>query len=155
MIPELIHLYRSAGHNFAGHHGRAPGTSPMIEVDRLDCEAGRGVVGDRYFDQGHEAKGQITFFTWEAHEELCRRLDAPDRSPSVYRRNVITRGMDLNGWIGVEFEIQGIRFAGTEESRPCYWMNTAFGPGAEELLRGRGGLRARILTSGSLHRGAI
>jgi len=64
--------------------------------------------------------------------------------------NVIVRGVDLNELIDHEFEVQGVRFRGTEECRPCYWMNEAFGPGAEEALRTRGGLRAQILTDGVL-----
>jgi len=52
--------------------------------------------------------------------------------------------------IGQEFEVQGGRFLGTEECRPCYWMDGAFAPDAHELLKGRGGLRARILRDGSL-----
>jgi MOSC domain-containing protein YiiM len=70
--------------------------------------------------------------------------------PSVFRRNVITGGMDLNELIGQEFQIQGVRFRGTEECRPCYWMDQAFAPGANEFLKGRGGLRAVILTDGRL-----
>jgi hypothetical protein len=46
--------------------------------------------------------------------------------------------------------VQGVRFFGTEECRPCYWMDGVFAPGAQEFLRGRGGLRARILTDGCL-----
>jgi MOSC domain-containing protein YiiM len=66
---------------------------------------------------------------------------------------VITAGADLNQLIGVEFEIQGVRFAGTEEAKPCAWMNTAFrDERAEAWLKGRGGLRARILTDGVLRR---
>ena len=125
----------------------------MVEEPELHCEAGRGIRGDRYFDFRDRFKGQITFLALETHEDLCRRLGL-SHPASVYRRNVITRGIDLNQWIGVEFEIQGIRFEGTEEASPCYWMNTAFGPGAEELMKGRGGLRARILTSGNLRRSA-
>jgi MOSC domain-containing protein YiiM len=126
----------------------------MVEVDALECIAGRGLVGDRYFDRKPDYKGQITFFAWETHQDVCRQLNTPDRPPWIYRRNVITRGIDLNAWIGVEFELQGVRFVGTEEARPCYWMNTAVGPGAEDLLQGRGGLRARILNSGTLRRTA-
>jgi MOSC domain-containing protein YiiM len=37
-----------------------------------------------------------------------------------------------------------------EECRPCYWMNRAIAPGAEEFLKGRGGLRAKILCDGEL-----
>jgi MOSC domain-containing protein YiiM len=63
---------------------------------------------------------------------------------------VITQGVDLNEWIGEEFEVKGVRFLGMEECRPCYWMDGAFAPGAQEFLKGRGGLRAKILTDGKL-----
>ena len=75
-------------------------------------------------------------------------LAAP--SPNVLRRNVITTGVDLNSLIGEEFALQGIHFVGVEECRPCYWMDQALAPGAEAALRGRGGLRARILSDGPL-----
>jgi len=77
-------------------------------------------------------------------------LGVDGQSPGVARRNVITAGIDLNRLIGEEFVLQGVRFAGVEECRPCYWMEQALGPGAEAALRGRGGLRARILTDGPL-----
>jgi MOSC domain-containing protein YiiM len=63
---------------------------------------------------------------------------------------VITRGVDLNDLIEQEFEAQGVRFLGIEECRPCYWMDRAFAPGAQEFLKGHGGLRAKILSDGSL-----
>ena len=57
----------------------------------------------------------------------------------------------FNTLVGAEFEVQGVRFAGTEECRPCHWMNQAFGDErVEGWLKGRGGLRARILTDGVL-----
>ena len=46
--------------------------------------------------------------------------------------------------------IGDVVFSGVEECAPCHWMNTAFGPGSEECLKGRGGLRERILISGTL-----
>ncbi len=61
---------------------------------------------------------------------------------------MITRGVDLNDFIGKEFEVQGVALYGTEECRPCYWMDRAFASGAHEFLKGHGGLRARILTDG-------
>jgi MOSC domain-containing protein YiiM len=66
----------------------------------------------------------------------------------------MTRDVDLNELIGQDFEIQGVHFHGTEECRPCYWMDRAIAPGAEEFLKGRGGLRAKILTDGQLHSNA-
>jgi MOSC domain-containing protein YiiM len=123
----------------------------MVEVPSVECVARRGLRGDRYFDHQEEYKGQITFFSLEVFDELCGALQVRGVSPSCVRRNVFTRDVDLNDLIGKDFEIQGIRFHGTEESRPCHWMNRAVASGAEEFLRGRGGLRARILSDGMLH----
>jgi MOSC domain-containing protein YiiM len=147
---EICHLFISSGHNFVGHHGREPDTHPMIEISEIECVAGGGIRGDRYFDFKDDYKGQITFFSVEVFDELCSVLQIHDYSPALARRNVITRGVDLNELIGQEFELQGVRFLGTEECRPCYWMDSAFAPGAHEFLKGRGGLRARILNDGLL-----
>lgn len=147
--PVIVALYRSAAHNFVGHHGIEPGTHEMVRVPWLDCVARRGIVGDRFYDHRPDYKGQITFFSEEVHEEVLATFGVEVDS-SVYRRNVLICGVDLNGWIGREFEIQGIRFEGVEECRPCYWMDRVVTGGVEEFLRGRGGLRARILRDGRL-----
>lgn len=148
----IEHLYVSPGHNYFGHHGRAPDEHPMIEVDELECVAGRGLRGDRFFDYKPDYKGQATFFAAEIYDELCGVFQVIDREPWAFRRNIVTRGVDLNTLIGVEFEVQGVRFLGTGECSPCHWMETAFAPGAEAALKGRGGLRAKILTDGRLRR---
>jgi hypothetical protein len=146
----IRHLFLSAGHNFFGHHGQPAGKHPMLEVDSLDCVAGHGIRGDRFFGFKENYKGQITFFSTEVFAALCRELHLPHAHPSATRRNVFVQGSDLNTLVGVEFVIQGIRFLGVEPCAPCYWMNLALGAGAEQWLKGRGGLRARILTSGIL-----
>lgn len=147
---EICHLYISPGHNFVGHHDREPDTHPAVEVRMIECVAGRGICGDRYFDFKDNYKGQITLFSLEVFDELCGALQIQDCSPSLVRRNVITRDVDLNQLIGQDFEIQGVHFHATQECSPCYWMDRAVAPGAEGFLKGRGGLRARILTDGTL-----
>jgi MOSC domain-containing protein YiiM len=122
----------------------------MIEVPMIECAAGQGIRGDRYFDFKNDYKGQVTFFSLEVFSELCDALQIQDCSPTLVRRNVITRGVDLNELIGQEFEIQGVCFHGMEECRPCYWMDRAIAPRAHEFLKGRGGLRAKILCDGIL-----
>ena len=124
----------------------------MLAVESLECVAGRGLRGDRFFDYKPDYKGQITFFAWEDLQQLWAELSVPesDRDASATRRNVITVGLDLQSLVGKEFEIQGIRFLGSEECRPCYWMDGAIHSGAEAWMRGRGGLRARILSDGVL-----
>jgi len=147
---EICHLYISRGHNFFGHHGRAPDNYPVIEVESIECVAGHGIRHDRFFDYRDDYKGQITFFSLEVFDDLCAALHLEKQDPALTRRNVLTRSADLNRLIGEEFEVQGVRFRGTEECRPCYWMDQALRPGAEQFLKGRGGLRARILTNGSI-----
>lgn len=149
----IEHLFISPGHNFFGHHGKAAGTHPIVPVDQVECVAGRGIRGDRFFDFKANYKGQITFFAAEVFEGLRRELDLPAADPAATRRNVFVRGVDLPKLVDQEFEIQGVRFRGMEECRPCYWMDAALGPGAENWLRGRGGLRCRILTDGVIKRG--
>ena len=143
-------LYLSPGHNYFGHHGREPDQHAVTEVSTIHCLSGRGIEGDRFCDYKPEYGGQITFFALEVFEELSCALGLVDRSPAVLRRNVLTEGADLNALIGVRFELQGVQFEGTEECRPCYWMEHAFAAGAEQWLKGRGGLRARILTDGAI-----
>jgi MOSC domain-containing protein YiiM len=152
---EICHLYISPGHNFVGRYGQEPEDFPMIEVPLVECVAGRGLRGDRYFDFKTDYKGQVTFFSLGVFDELCGALQVEGIPLSAVRRNIYTRDVDLNSLIGQEFEVQGVRFQGTEESRPCDWMNRAIAPGAKESLKGRGGLRARILTDGILHSAAF
>ena len=151
----IEHLYVSAGHNFFGHHERPPGEHETVEVAEVNCVAGRGIAGDRFFDYKPDYKGQITFFAGEVFDEICGLLGLAGKSPAVLRRNVITRGADLTALYGREFEVQGVRFLGMGECKPCYWMDRALGPGAEEALKGRGGLRAKILSGGSLRVRAV
>ncbi len=146
------HLFISPGHNFFGHHNQPAGAHPIVAAEKIECVAGRGIRGDRFFDFQESYKGQITFFDMAVLEALREELKLPDASPQATRRNAFVRGADLPALVGKQFEVQGVRFEGVEESKPCHWMNGALGPGAEEWLRGRAGLRCRILTDGALNR---
>jgi MOSC domain-containing protein YiiM len=144
-------IFISAGHNYFGHYGQPPGTSPLEEKQAIECVAGHGIRGDRFYDYRDEYAGQITFFAREIFDELAEALGQASKSPGVLRRNVITSGIDLNELIGADFELQGVQFRGTKHCKPCDWMNLAFAAGTEPFLRpGKGGLRAKIITSGRL-----
>src|SRR5277367_4473042 len=82
-------LYIATGHNFFGHHGQPPGENSIVEVPFVECLAGRGLRGDRFFDYKENYKGQISFFAAETYEAICRELGVQGKSPSVFRRNVI------------------------------------------------------------------
>ena len=146
-------MFISSGHNYFGHHGRPPDDYPLVEVREIECVAGRGIRGDRFYDYKANYKGQITFFSQEVFDRLRAAFPRVQKSAAALRRNVIVCGVDLNSLIGETFELQGVHFLGTAHCKPCYWLDHAFAPGAEAWLKGNGGLRAQILTSGWLATG--
>ncbi len=153
-MPSVRQLFVSPGHNYFGHHGQPAGDHPIVPVESVECVAGRGIVGDRFFDFKPDYKGQITLFSLEVFADLLARTGAPaDTPPAAVRRNALVEGIDLNTLVGREFTLGPVRLLGVEECKPCYWMDTAVSPGAESSLKGRGGLRCKILTSGTIRLG--
>ncbi len=145
-------IWISQGNDFRGHHGKPRGGHGIESVREIECVAGMGLKGDRYFGYKEDFKGQVTFFAAEAVDAVRREFRKPDLSSGEFRRNLIVRGVDLSEWVGKRFRFQGIEFEGSEECKPCYWMDQVAGDGAEEFLKAdfRGGLRARILSDGVL-----
>lgn len=149
----IRHIFISPGHNFFGRHGLPAGEHAATDVPSVRCRAGQGLEGDRFFGYRPDYNGQVTFFAWETYDAAKREFAVPALTPDAFRRNVIVEGMHLHDLIGTRFSLAGIDFEGMGEAKPCHWMNAVVAPGAEAWLRGRGGLRARILTDGVLRHG--
>jgi len=120
------------------------------ERQSIELLSGRGILYDRFFDYEEDYKGQITFFDWAVYERVKKEIVQGDLVPSKFRRNVMLEGIDLNALIGKHFSLNGIEFTGSCECKPCFWMDEACAEGTHEFLRGKGGLRARILNDGVL-----
>jgi MOSC domain-containing protein YiiM len=152
---EIRHIFIAPDHGFVGQAPVAADGHRMQSVEAVECVAGSGLRGDRYFDHKDNYKGQATFFSGDVFDAVLRHTGARDRPPWAMRRNIMVAGLDLNELIGKEFALSGVRFFGTEQCAPCRWMDRAIGPGAREFLQGRGGLRARILEGGMLGCGKV
>ncbi len=152
-VVTIRHIFLSPGHNFFGRHGQPPGEHAAADVPSVRCRAGQGLEGDRFFGYRPDYNGQVTFFAWETYEAAKRELAVPALTPDAFRRNVMVEGMHLHDLIGTRFSLAGVDFEGMSEAKPCHWMNDVVAPGAEHWLRGRGGLRAKILTDGVLRPG--
>ena len=151
----IRHLFISAGHNFFGRHGQPAGEHQAVDVRAVKCRAGWGLEGDRFYGYRPGYKGQVTFFSWETFLAAREKFGVPALSPSVFRRNVVIEGVDLNLMLERRFTLGGVEFEGTGEARPCHWMNDVVAPGAEDWLMGCGGLRAKVLTDGALAAGPV
>lgn len=153
----LEHIYISSGHNYFGKPKDGPGLNPTTDVEEVEVRTGRGLVGDRYYGVPAHYEAQVTFFAAEVFDALLAEFGRDDLAPVLTRRNIVTRGANLNQLIGQEFTLDAgngpVNFLGTKPCSPCAWMDTMLGQGAHAFLRGRGGLRARILSNGTLRRG--
>ena len=87
----VCNLFISPGHNFYGHHDQPAGEHPIVPVEQIECIAGCGIRGDRFFNYKPDYQGQITFFAMEVIEALERELNLARARPEFTRRNVFTR----------------------------------------------------------------
>ncbi len=148
----LLRIYISAGHDYWGKQGEGRMQHGITAVNEVECVAGKGLRGDRYFAYRPDFKGQVTFFDAAVVDAIRETFKLPKLPASVFRRNLIVQGVDLQAWMGKRFQFQGIEFEGSQECKPCPWMDRVIADGAQEFLKPkfRGGLRAKILTSGIL-----
>jgi len=100
MQVELKAFYVSPGHNFFGRKSPPTGEHPIVEPNLLQCRAGLGIEGDRFFGYRPDYKGQITFFSAAVLAELRSAMERPELSAAVLRRNVLLGGVDLAQLIG-------------------------------------------------------
>jgi MOSC domain-containing protein YiiM len=69
------------------------------------------------------------------------------------RRNVLTRGIDVNALVGRTFRIGDVLCAGRRLCEPCAHLERLSGPGVLRPLIHRGGLRVDVLTDGEIRLG--
>jgi MOSC domain-containing protein YiiM len=130
--------------------------APMQLVDRARALAGRGLEGDRYANGAgtfsprgaHRPGYELTLIAAEVVEELTARNAALDFAST--RRNVLTRGIDVNALVGRDFYIGDVRCRGLRLAEPCAHLERLQGPGLLRPLIHRGGLRVDILNDGDI-----
>lgn len=151
-VMKLVQIVISPGHDYWVRKGEPTLQHGSRSPTSVVCEAGKGLVGDRYHDGRPNRKGQVTFFDQSIVEAIRERFQLPDLDASLFRRNLIVRGANLADLLGERFELQDVTFEGSQECRPCEWMDRMIAPGVRDFLQEdfRGGLRAKVVTSGTL-----
>jgi MOSC domain-containing protein YiiM len=71
------------------------------------------------------------------------------------RRNIVTRGVDLNALVGREFRIGNVLIRGIRLCEPCSYLAKASFPEVLDGLVHKGGLRAQILSEGEIRVGDL
>lgn len=135
-------------------------TGDMHTVEHATALSNRGLEGDRYaakagtFTPANDTIRGYDLTLIEA--EVLDSLSLPDQSRIAYadaRRNIVTRGIDLNALVGRRFRIGNVECLGQRLCEPCSHLERLTIPGTLRALIHRGGLRADVLSDGEITTG--
>ena len=120
------------------------------EVDSIEVVANKGVIGDRHFKDYNDPYCQLSLIESENIDYYNTKYGL-DISYVDFRRNIITKKIQLNDLIGKNFFIGKVQVEGIDLCRPCRHLTEMLNQEnvLKEFLR-KGGLRCRILTSSKI-----
>jgi MOSC domain-containing protein YiiM len=153
-MPEIVLLLASPLHRYEGRPSEPPVPFDGDELPAaIEIREGLGVVGDRFFGHRAHREESVTIMAIESLEALGT-VDA-----SKARRNILTRGIDIDSMRGREFSLDSgtgpVWFRAHRPANPCAWMDSQLAPGAFRALRAHGGMRCQPLSDGTLRLGDV
>ena len=120
------------------------------EVSSIDVSANKGIKGDRHFKEFNDPYNQLSLIESENidYYNIKYGLNIPYVN---FRRNVVTKGIQLNNLVGKKFLIGNVQLEGIDLCRPCRHLTELLNQDniLKEFLR-RGGLRCQILSSSNI-----
>lgn len=134
---------------------------PMQSLQQVEAVAGQGLEGDRYAElRGTFQKGeteslprrQVSLIEREAILSATNKYEL-DFNHATTRRNLLTEGVPLNHLVGKTFTIGEVTLRGIDLCEPCGYLEKITVEGIEKSLLHRGGLRAEIVSGGTLRVG--
>ena len=122
----------------------------IIEVSSIEVKADKGIVGDRHFSNFNDPYCQLSLIESENIDYYNTKygLNIPHID---FRRNIVTKKIELNNLIGKKFLIGEVEVEGVDLCRPCKHLTQMLNQEniLKEFLR-RGGIRCRILTTSKI-----
>jgi len=139
-------------------HIASTGSAPLTPMGEVRAVPGKGLEGDRYFHELGTFSNrpgpdrELTLIEAEAFEAL-RRDYGIEMAPREGRRNIVTRDVPLNHLVGRRFKVGSVTLSGIRLCEPCSHLEKLIGDGVKRGLIHRGGLRAQILSEGTIRVG--
>ncbi|MEM1093603.1 MAG: MOSC domain-containing protein [Bacteroidota bacterium] len=132
--------------------------APMQAVQQVEAVAGQGLVGDRYF------AGVGSFSRWPgSHREVSviaeEDLEAMAQvgvplTAAQSRRNIVVRGIRLLDGLKQPLHLGGVQLLVMRKCQPCKYLGRLTGHAdLIPAMINRGGIRARIITGGTIRVG--
>ena len=135
--------------------------APMKKVEQLTALAGQGIEGDRYllgtgtYSKKPEPGRQVTLIKSEVLASLKDKFKLIVK-PEESRRNILTRGIEINDLIGTEFFLGPVRLRAHRITQPCLYLEKLLDqPGLYKELWDNGGISCEILSEGIIKEGDI
>lgn len=138
---------------------------PLRALDRADLRTGRGIAGDRNFSRPDlSPKREVTLIESEAVEQF-NADSGLNLAPGEIRRNLVTKGVNLNDLVDHDFSVGPVRLHGIELCEPCAYLAGLLDKAGRlgkvskaDFVRGmthHAGLRARIISDGTVGIGDV
>jgi len=122
----------------------------MEDVNQIEVIANKGIVNDRYFKDNNESDLQITLIESE-NIDYYNRISNSQMPYINFRRNVITREIELNNLVSKYFFIGEVKLLGIRLCDPCKYLQDMLNDKSlVKKLINRGGLRCEIITDGKI-----
>lgn len=125
--------------------------APLCEVSEVIARAGHGLEGDHY--DSVDGKRQVSLIQAEHLDAVASMLGKNQIDPRDVRRNIVVRGINLLALKDRAFLVGDVKMTFGALCVPCPRMETNLGPGGFNLMRGHGGITARVLADGTIRRG--
>ena len=129
---------------------------PHVALDHATLVPGRGIEGDHHHDRPSGVPAsEVTLIEAETVASLNENTGLAIKAAET-RRNIVTRGIDLNSLVGKRFSIGNVLLEGIEPCDPCASLGrrlataSVSAPAIVRALANRGGLRACVVEGGTL-----
>jgi len=129
----------------------------LYNISEAKLVQNKGIIGDRYYNNTgsfsellkEKNDFHITFIEQEKIDEFNQMTNL-NYTNDMFRRNIITSGIELNDLVGKRFIINGVEFLGMRLCQPCKLLSLELGEEFLNLMINKAGLRAQIITSGTI-----
>lgn len=121
--------------------------SSIEELSQVRCIEEQGLQGDHYSKKG--GKRQVTFIMQEHIDAAASILGVENIDPSLLRRNIVVKGINLLSLKDGQFIIGEATFEYTGLCHPCSRMEENLGKGGYNAMRGHGGITAKVIQGGT------
>ena len=130
--------------------------APMQEKEQIEAIAHKGLHGDRYCEGcgfwSEKDECQVTIIAQEDLDDMTRETGI-DFGKGLHRRNIVTRNIAIEQFVGKRFQIGEAKFAYDRPRPPCLHLQTITGPGVVQAIAGRSGICIRCFHGGVIRQG--